>query len=204
MSRALLLSLTLAMLPGCLFVPYAFPTVSHRPELTVNGASDEVLAIWATRQYGWNAIFISAGPQEKYEAVRCQLFTSPQATVESESSIGLAFGVAGIYCCPMALMLPLPGFTITKSEPVLLLYRPGYRLKRIYGWSSESVVHWEPAESMEEQREAISVISGTYGMNTSFSANHLSIDDVTTYREFIQKERLRLEEEEKDVGKGLE
>lgn len=198
MSRMRLLLSALVLLPGCLFIPYAFPTISHRPALHVNAASDQVLAIWATRKYQLNAIFLSDGPHEYYEANRCQLLSESQAPLESQSSVVIAYGIAGVYCCPMALFLPLPGFTIAKQEPILMLYRPGYRLQRIYGWSDATLIAWEPAETIDEQLEALGLISTRSSQSEYpsrahlFTSSGLSKAESTTYHNFMRQEWSRL------------
>lgn len=149
----------LALLPqcaGCLY--YAYPTVSHTPELAVENRDGNV-----------HAFRVDIDRTERNTAastVQYSLAKIPidgRGVIPSQLEVAPASGVLN----PLGLLESVDGHERSQYTMVIRLYKPGSRTVEVKAWEKSRAVQWSPAPSLADQEKAIDDLIAVPGSTES-------------------------------------
>jgi hypothetical protein len=151
------------LMTGCL-MPYAYPTVSYVPPVSVGPAREEVHAFRVDIADQDNS---SVRLPERDRYVLRPLPLHPDGSFDSQ--VKVAFDYGWILNC---LAYFSDGWT--HHTMLVRLYRPGYQTIEIESWQQNSRLQWIEARSPEEQEQAIDDLVSTWNTTPVSVQNHVS------------------------------
>lgn len=175
--KRLLPLLLVATLPGCLAVPFGYPTWSHAPALKLNACEDEVFVLKVKRRVQYLVVAMGAAEPPSATIVSLERMAGDRL-FEGHDSLGVTYGFAGIHFFPMTWLLPLPLWKSTHLSEEVWLYRPGYQVVVLPDLLTWHQIEWRPATSLKERGEALAKVT----MGADLSADGSVVDSI--YRDY--------------------
>ncbi len=190
----LLILLAAGLMPGCLVVPFGYPTWSRTPELKVKAEGDQVLTLRVRRQMNYEFGVLSAGPIVECVIEKVWIHQDAESTVAS-NALGCTYGFAGLACNPMLAGIPTPMWNIRSDNEETWLYRPGYQVIVLGNPLTPSVLTWLPTASHRDRLEALAKVSEEPAWNRLTAHAGMDSQSLETYRAVLRLEWTRLAHE---------
>lgn len=161
---------------GCLFIPLGYPTWSRTPEVNVNAAPEEVLGVLVEKQHIYTNWTPFGLPVETCEVKKLVAF-DPSRKLEAQNALTWDGGLAGF-------VVFAPVLAVGRTTAEVRLYRPGYQTVVIPAWGGQSAIGWQPANTVEDQMQALEKIA--------IDKSQLTKSEQQLYTLFLSREYDRL------------